>query len=194
MQPGTVMTSFTSMDLDSILPRMERRAENSLFPTERARILNLAGDLCFDAGAARAGAGYYDQAIDIYLALGMYASVAAVCQKLVRLSPRIVRARCTLAWMAIARGQPYEARERIVEYATAAKPQEDHRLARGHLRMMAEVADSPEVLQAVAEALLLLGDERGAQRAYAAASGGPAYRGGSCRASRSDGGKWCWTG
>jgi tetratricopeptide (TPR) repeat protein len=166
------MTSFTSMDLDSILPRMERRADTSLFPTERARILNLAGDLCFDAGQRERALSYFDQAIDIYLALGMYASVAAVCQKLVRLSPRIVRARCTLAWMAIARGQPYEARERIVEYATAAKPQEDHRLARGHLRMMAEVADSPEVLHAVSEALLLLGDERGAQRANAAAAGG----------------------
>jgi hypothetical protein len=47
MQKPTGMTSFTNMDLDSILPRMERRAENSLFPTERARILNLAGDLCF---------------------------------------------------------------------------------------------------------------------------------------------------
>jgi tetratricopeptide (TPR) repeat protein len=165
------MTSFTPMDLESILPRMERRADTSLFPTERARILNLAGDLCFDANQRERALIYYDQAIDIYLALGMYASVAAVCQKLVRLSPRIVRARCTLAWMAIARGQAGEARERIGEYATAAKPQEDHRLARGHLRMMAEVADAPEVLQAVAEALLLLGDDRGAERAYAAATG-----------------------
>src|SRR5688572_8249458 len=92
----TGMTTFTSMDLDAILPRMERRADNSLFPTERARILNLAGDLCFDAGQRERALVYYDQAIDIYLALGMYASVAAVCQKLVRLSPNVVRARCTL--------------------------------------------------------------------------------------------------
>jgi tetratricopeptide (TPR) repeat protein len=165
------MTSFTSMDLDTILPRMERRADNSLFPTERARILNLAGDLCFDAGQRERALVYYDQAIDIYLALGMYASVAAVCQKLVRLSPSVVRARCTLAWMAIARGQAREARERIADYASAAVPQTDHRLARGHLRMMAEVADSPDVLEAVAEALEMLGDARGAERAYAAASG-----------------------
>jgi tetratricopeptide (TPR) repeat protein len=165
------MTSFTSMDLDTILPRMERRADNSLFPTERARILNLAGDLCFDAGQRERALVYYDQAIDIYLALGMYASVAAVCQKLVRLSPSVVRARCTLAWMAIARGQAREARERIADYASAAVPQTDHRLARGHLRMMAEVADSPDVLEAVAEALEMLGDGRGAERAYAAASG-----------------------
>jgi tetratricopeptide (TPR) repeat protein len=166
------MTSFTTMDLESILPRMERRADNSLFPTERARILNLAGDLCFDAEQRDRALIYYDQAIDIYLALGMYASVAAVCQKLVRLSPRIVRARCTLAWMAIARGQHGEARERISEYAQAAVPQTDQRLARGHLRMMAEVADSPDVLDAVAVALQMLGDERGAQRAQAAAAGG----------------------
>ena len=165
------MTSFTSTDLDAILPRLVRRADNSLFPTERARILNLAGDLCFDAGQRERALVYYDQAIDIYLALGMYASVAAVCQKLVRLSPNIVRARCTLAWMAIARGQAREARQRIADYANAAMPQDDHRLARGHLRMMAEVADSPDVLEAVAEALLTLGDQRGAERVYAAASG-----------------------
>jgi tetratricopeptide (TPR) repeat protein len=165
------MTTFTGMDLDAVLPRMERRADNSLFPTERARILNLAGDLCFDAGQRERALVYYDQAIDIYLALGMYASVAAVCQKLVRLSPSVVRARCTLAWMAIARGQAREARERIADYANAAAPLTDHRLARGHLRMMAEVADSPDVLQAVADGLLLLGDERGAERASAAASG-----------------------
>jgi hypothetical protein len=37
--------------------------------------------------------------------------------------------------------------------------------------MMAEVADSPEVLEAVAQALEMLGDDRGAERAHAAASG-----------------------
>jgi tetratricopeptide (TPR) repeat protein len=165
------MTSFGKTDLDAILPRMERRADSSLFPTERARILNLAGDLCFDAGQRERALVYYDQAIDIYLALGMYASVAAVCQKLVRLSPSVVRARCTLAWMAIARGQAREARERIAEYASAALPQEDHRLARGHLRMMTEVVDTAEVLEAVGDALRILGDARGAERAYAAAMG-----------------------
>jgi tetratricopeptide (TPR) repeat protein len=165
------MTTFSTMDLDTILPRMERRAANSLFPTERARILNLAGDLCFDANQRERALLYYDQAIDIYLALGMYASVAAVCQKLVRISPNVVRARCTLAWMAIARGQPREALERIADYASAAVPQQDHRLARGHLRMMAEVADAPEVLEAVAAALQKLGDLRGAERAHAAAGG-----------------------
>jgi tetratricopeptide (TPR) repeat protein len=166
------MMTFSPVDLDNVLPRMERRAENSLFPTERARILNLAGDLCFDAGERERALVYYDQAIDIYLALGMYASVAAVCKKLVRLSPSIVRARCTLAWVAIARGHGHEARERIADYASAAVPQQDHRLARGHLRMMAEVADTPEVLEAVGDALFMLGDARGAQRAHAAARGG----------------------
>jgi tetratricopeptide (TPR) repeat protein len=165
------MTSFGDKDLDAILPRMERRADSSLFPTERARILNLAGDLCFDAGQRDRALIYYDQAIDIYLALGMYASVAAVCQKLVRLSPNVVRARCTLAWMAIARGQQREARERIADYASAALPQQDHSLARGHLRMMLEVVDSTDVLEAVGDALRVLGDARGAERAYAVASG-----------------------
>jgi tetratricopeptide (TPR) repeat protein len=165
------MTKLPLTDLDRILPRMERRATSSLFPTERARLLNLAGDLCFDADQRERALIYYDQAIDIYLALGMYASVAAVCQKLVRLSPNVVRARCTLAWMAIARGQRNEARDRIADYVSAALPQQDHSLARGHLRMMAEVADCTDVLHAVGDALRALSDARGAQRAYAAAMG-----------------------
>jgi tetratricopeptide (TPR) repeat protein len=158
-------------------------------PTERARILNLAGDLCFDANQRERALIYYDQAIDIYLALGMYASVAAVCQKLVRLSPSVVRARCTLAWMAIARGQAREARERIAEYASPAVPQTDHSLARGHLRMMAEVADSPDVLQAVADALSLLGDD-GARSAPTRRRRAARCPGASCRRSRSAAGRW----
>lgn len=160
------------VDLDNVLPSMERRAERSLLLDERARILNLAGDLCFDARQRERALLYYDRSIDTYLSAGLYASAVAVCQKVVRLTPEVIRARCTLAWMAIARGMLDEARDRIRDYAEAAGRLTDSRLAWGHLRMMAEVCESHEVLETVAEALMQLGDERGADRVYGAAYGG----------------------
>jgi tetratricopeptide (TPR) repeat protein len=159
------------IELEVVLPSMERRAERALLPDERARIINLAGDLCFDAGAREKALGYYDRAIDTYLSAGLYASAVAVCQKIVRLTPEVIRARCTLAWLAIARGMLNESRDRIQEYADAAARLQDSRLAWGHLRMMAEVCESQEVLQTVADALLQLGDVRGADRVYGAAFG-----------------------
>jgi tetratricopeptide (TPR) repeat protein len=159
------------IELEIVLPSMERRAERALLPDERARIINLAGDLCFDAGAREKALGYYDRAIDTYLSAGLYASAVAVCQKIVRLTPEVIRARCTLAWLAIARGMLNESRDRIQEYADAAARLQDSRLAWGHLRMMAEVCESQEVLQTVADALLQLGDVRGADRVYGAAFG-----------------------
>lgn len=159
------------INLDAVLPAMERRAENLVLPDERARILNLAGDLCFDAGQRERALRYYDRSIDTYLSAGLYAAAVAVCQKVVRLTPEVIRARCTLAWMAIARGMLDEARDRIRDYADAATRMSDARLAWGHLRMMAEVCESHEVLETVAEALMTLGDVKGADRVYGAAYG-----------------------
>lgn len=160
------------INLDAVLPAMERRAELSMLPDERARILNLAGDMCFDAGQRERALHFYDRSIDTYLNAGLYAAGVAVCQKVVRLTPEVIRARCTLAWMAIARGMLEEARERIRDYAEAARRLSDARIAWGHLRMMAEVCESHEVLETLAEALMQLGDVRGADRVYGAALGG----------------------
>jgi hypothetical protein len=65
-----------------------------------------------------------------------------------------------------------ESRERIRDYAEAARRLSDARIAWGHLRMMAEVCESHEVLETLAEALMQLGDVRGADRVYGAALGG----------------------
>ncbi|HUH12341.1 MAG TPA: hypothetical protein VMK65_04495, partial [Longimicrobiales bacterium] len=100
----------------------------------------------------------------VYLGAGLYDPALAICRKIVQLTPEVVRARCTLAWLALSRGLFQEARERVADYGHAAARAGRGRLARGHLRMMAEVAESEEVLEAVAEALLELGDVKGADR------------------------------
>jgi hypothetical protein len=162
----------SAIDLERVLPAMEQRAEQSPVPEERARILSLAGDLCFDAGQRQRALHYFDRAIDTYLSAGQYANGVAVCQKVVRLTPEVIRARCTLAWMAIARGMLEEARDRIRDYAQAATRLQDARLAWGHLRMMAEVCADQEVQETLADALAHLGDHRGAELVNEAARGG----------------------
>ena len=159
------------INLDAVLPAMEQRAEACLLPDERARILNLAGDMCFDAGQRERALGYYDRAIDCYLSAGLYAAGVAVCQKVVRLTPEVIRARCTLAWMAIARGLIEEAQSRIEEYKLAAEQKGQTRMARAHLLMMAEVIENRDLLLTIAESLIELGDAENADRVYGAAFG-----------------------
>lgn len=162
----------TVIDLERVLPAMERRAEQSELGEERGRILSLAGDLCFDAGQRERALHYFDRAIDTFLSSGQYGAGVAICQKVVRLTPAVIRARCTLAWMAIARGLLEEARARIQDYAEAATRLEDARLAWGHLRMMAEVCEDQSVQETLAEALTRLGDDRGAELVQEAARTG----------------------
>ncbi|HEX6560191.1 MAG TPA: hypothetical protein VF021_12030 [Longimicrobiales bacterium] len=165
-KPGISMASLSAM-----LRSMEARARQTEYPDQRARILNLAGDLCFDAGERERALDYYGRAIDLHIAHHEYSAAVAICQKIVRLTPEVVRARCTLAWMAIARGMIQEAQTRINDYKLAAETAGQARLARAHLLMMAEVIDDRDLLVTIAESLIELGDAENADRVYGAAFG-----------------------
>lgn len=158
--------STSSADFDRVAHALEQRAREAEFPDEKGRLLNLAGDIAFDAGHRELALGFYGASIDVYMKAAMYDPALLICRKIVQLTPEVVRARCTLAWLAVARGLFQEARERVADYGHAAARAGHGRLARGHLRMMAEVAQSEEVLEAVAEALLELGDVEGADAVY----------------------------
>jgi len=84
-----------------------------------------------------------------------------------------VRARCTLAWLALSRGLFEEAKRGIAEYAAAASNAGQERAAAKHLRLMTDVAENQEILESLAEALLEVGDGAGADRAFGAALGHP---------------------
>lgn len=163
--------TLNSPTLEPVLANMELRALKVVFPDERARIFNLAGDMCFDAGARERALGYYGRAIDVLLAADHIDGAVAVCRKIVRLTPEVVRARCTLAWMALGQGVIEEARQRIADYARAAATAGQEKTASRHLRMMTDIAANQEVLESLAEALLEIGDNVGADRAFGAAAG-----------------------
>lgn len=163
--------SISQASLSSMLRSMEARVKETDYPDQKARILNLAGDLCFDAHERERALEYYGRAIDIHISHHEYAAAVSICQKIVRLTPEVVRARCTLAWMAIARGLVTEAQNRVAEYRDAAESAGQARLARAHLLMMAEVIDDRELLVTIAESLIELGDAENADRVYGAAFG-----------------------
>ncbi|MGQ0560641.1 MAG: hypothetical protein ACT443_02055 [Gemmatimonadota bacterium] len=167
----TGKSSISQASLSAMLRGMEARAKQAEYPDQRARILNLAGDLCFDAGVRERALGYYGRAIDIQITHHDYTAAVAICQKIMRLTPEVVRARCTLAWMAIARGLIQEAQSRISDYKLAAETAGQARLARAHLLMMAEVSDDRDLLLTIAECLIELGDAENADRVYGAAFG-----------------------
>lgn len=156
----------TELPLEEALQQLADRMRLDLAPEPRARLMNMAGDLCFDANQRERALLYYDAAIDLYLAAGRFAAAASICDKLVRLNPEIVRARCTLAWLAIARGLDDEAERRVEEYGEAALRLERPTVAQRQLRAMADESDSERVLDAIAHALLKLGDAASADRIF----------------------------
>jgi hypothetical protein len=152
--------------LEESLQELAAQAREQLAPEQRARLMNNAGDLCYEAGQYDRALLYFDAAIDFYIAAARFAASAAICEKLLRLRPRIIRAHCTLAWLAIARGLDDEAAQRIEEYGEAALRLERPAVAHRQLRAMAEVVDSEGILEAIAHALLKLGDAVSADRIF----------------------------
>jgi tetratricopeptide (TPR) repeat protein len=152
--------------LEKSLQDLSAQARALEAPEQRARLMNTAGDLCFDAGQHERALQYFDAAIDLYIAAARFAAGAAICEKLLRLNPRIIRAHCTLAWLAIARGLDDDAVRRVEDYGEAALRLERPAIAQRQLRAMAEEVDSEGILEAIAHALLKLGDSVSADRIF----------------------------
>ena len=131
------------------------------------RLLNRAGDLCAQAEQRPQAMAYYGRAIDAYLAAGFMAPAAAMCHKLIRYSPTVVRAHCTLAFLALADRQLGDAAKEIAEYVAAAQRAGTQKLAAPRLRMMAKVTAVEAIKRQIAEHLEELGDVLGSRRVLA---------------------------
>lgn len=147
----------TTPALEKELLSIERQVREAS-PGYETQFLNRAGNLCVEAGQPRRALGYYGRAIDAYLESGRFSAAEVVCKKLLRLSPDAVRARCTLAWLAIGRGYRSGTDEEIAEYVKAAERAGTEHLAAKQLRMMAEATPTPELRERLGEHLLDLED------------------------------------
>jgi predicted Zn-dependent protease len=152
--------------LEDALQELSRRIQWNLAPEQRARLMNMAGDLCMEAEQRERALLYFDACIDLYITARRFSAASAVCDKLVRLNPEVIRARCTLAWLAVARGLDDEAARYVEDYGDAAARLEKPGIALWQLRAMSEETDSEQVLEAIAHALLKLGDPVNADRVF----------------------------
>jgi tetratricopeptide (TPR) repeat protein len=132
----------------------------------KGRIYSQLGDLCVSAHHRDRALIYYGLGIDAHLKTGRFSAAAALCRQVIELAPEVVRARCTLAFLALCRGQIEEFDNRIAEYVRAAQQAGQCELAATRLRLMATATDSYEVRLLLGCYLKELGDPGAASEVF----------------------------
>jgi hypothetical protein len=156
-------------ELEGQIRDLLMRAELDRIPGADAAAYNAAGDLCHEAGFVSRALSYYGLSIDAFLKVERWDSAAAICRKILRISPIAVRARCTLAWLAIGKGLSAEADRQLRDYVHAAVDAHNESLAVAQLKRMGDVAPNPTIKQSIAELLLELGADKAADFIFGAA-------------------------
>jgi tetratricopeptide (TPR) repeat protein len=156
--------------LDVELADLDRQAASAT-PDFAALIYNRAGDMCVRANDARRALRYYGRAIDAFLEVGYYDSAAALCRRVIEISPNVVRARATLAFLSLGEGLQYlpfqgsveeNARRSILDYLSAARKGGVEDLVGRRLKLMADVTDNQHVRELIGEFLLEVGEPQAA--------------------------------
>jgi tetratricopeptide (TPR) repeat protein len=135
--------------LEVLLTNVERRAEAATSLEQKARVYNLAGDLCFDAQQPERALHYYELAINMYITADQYEHAIDMCKKLIALTAQTVHVGYTLAWLTATRGLISEAKLAIEEYVRVADAAGLTRLARKHLRTLAEITTAADIVHAI---------------------------------------------
>ena len=141
--------------MEKELEALELQTANAS-PGYETQFLNRAGNLCVEAGQAPRALGYYGRAIDAYLESGRFSAAEVLCRKVLQIAPRAVRARCTLAWLALGKGFKDATRAEIEHYVQAAERAGQQRFAAKQLLMMAEAAVNVDLRREIADHLLRL--------------------------------------
>lgn len=135
------------------------RASPSFRPQYNLEAARLAESLGLESEAL----SLYGEAIDGYLESGRDRAAEVVCREVLKEYPHVVRARRTLALIALGRGDAQEAAALLRDYAETAKQFGEERLTRTSLRAMGLLSElGPVQSQAIAE-LRALGDESGVE-------------------------------
>ncbi|HSM07840.1 MAG TPA: hypothetical protein VLA33_02350 [Gemmatimonadota bacterium] len=156
--------------LEEDLAQLEETAETTGSLVFKAMKLKQAGERAAEAGDEQRAKDFLGRAVDAYLGTGYYDSAAAICRRLIELYPDVVRARGTLAFLALAEGLEHsqfdgladDARREIGLYVKAAKSKDNDEYAAERLRIMAEATDQEAIRELIGEYLMELGDTAGA--------------------------------
>lgn len=154
------------------LEKLEREASTAA-PDYLALIYSRIGELWLEAGDVSQALHYFGSALDAFLEVGYYDNAAALCRRIIEVSPNVVRARGTLAFLALGEGLqhgPFEgqleeyARQPLADYVDAARRAGVEQLAVKRLAIMAEVTDNAGIREMIGGYLLELGDPETADR------------------------------
>ena len=128
-------------------------------PRSQSVLLKQAGDLCASVGERRRALAWYGRAVNLHLELGEPPRAAALCHTILSIQPEAVRARCTLAWLALAGGRAMETREMVGEYASAARAAGQNAMAVQQLAWMFDAAADEFLRHDIVRAIRSLGDD-----------------------------------
>lgn len=148
----------TPEELEALVARA-RDASASFRPHYHLRAARLAESLGLESRAL----SLYGAAIDGYLEEGRSRAAEVVCRQVVAGHPQVLRARRTLALIALGRGDAEEAEALLRDYAEHARRFGDRSLTRKSLRTMGLLAQPGPVRRRAAAELGALGDESGAR-------------------------------
>lgn len=152
----------------SLLPdiqELERHAENAT-TDRKGQYYNRAADLCYREGEYARSLFNYGKAVQSYMESGHFEAAPAVCRRMIARSPEVVRARATLAIISLGKGHLDDARRELDDYVRAAETAHQEHLAARRLRVIGDATGEAGVRYDVAEYLLRLGDELGADRVF----------------------------
>jgi hypothetical protein len=151
-----------SVDLERRVESLQVEALQCMIPGEAATPLNQAGDLLMRAGDPAGALELYGQAVDSLVEADRFEAAIGLCNKIIRTVPNVVRARCTLAWLAIGAGFTGELSNRVGDYVSAAEACGREMLAQRHVRQMADMVEIHDVRIMLGEYLIHLGDDQAA--------------------------------
>ena len=147
------------------LRQRELRLRRDLASTDReraplavARICHDLAHLAIEEERRRDAIRWLGQSIDAYIYAGFVDAAAAMCGRLIRYEPNVIRARATLAMLHLASRRKDDALAEIRAYVEATRRRgERAEVTEGRLLLLASLADDVEVRRLIGESLVELG-------------------------------------
>lgn len=129
----------------------EQRYASDSVPDASALIR--AAEIALEAGETREALALYGRALDAYLRSGDRRKAERTCRLMIRIEPRVIRTRYTLAAIAVGRNDERRARARISDYMTAVAAAGAQDIAVPSLMELAGATANPAMRQLIAGAL-----------------------------------------
>ncbi len=140
------------------LTRELRTLDRERTPLAVARICHDLAQLSLAEGQRAEAVRWFGQSVDAYIYAGFTEAATALCARLIRLEPRVIRARATLAMLHLASGRIDDAAEAIRDYVNATRLRgERAEVTEERLLLLASLADDPTVRELIGRSLLELG-------------------------------------